>query len=194
MFPQVSVCLSTEGTPSSCPCCVWSGPVWALSECWYLLVLFKSCLVKSCLGEEYRYSRSRLEEGGSTPRQDQGVPPSDRTINRTGRYSPPDRTGSTSPADRLHFFVAIAFTNCTLNQIVTHTIVRLFKENYVKFPISPDIFVLKLFSKTITDHYTCNTFQCMEWTWYLAVDMQFFIISPIFIYALYRYSSSTDYL
>ena len=34
----------------------------------------------------------------------------------------------------------------------------------------------------------------MEWSWYVAVDMQFFIISPIFLYALYRYSSSKSYL
>ncbi|XP_012944283.1 uncharacterized protein LOC101860204 [Aplysia californica] len=28
--------------------------------------------------------------------------------------------------------------------------------------------------------------KCMTWTWYLAVDMQLFLISPIFIYPVYR--------
>ncbi|XP_038052246.1 uncharacterized protein LOC119724969 [Patiria miniata] len=30
--------------------------------------------------------------------------------------------------------------------------------------------------------------QCMGWSWYLANDMQFFVISPIIIYLLYKYS------
>ena len=28
--------------------------------------------------------------------------------------------------------------------------------------------------------------QCIQWTWYLANDMQFYIVSPLFIYVLYR--------
>ncbi|XP_022104486.1 nose resistant to fluoxetine protein 6-like isoform X2 [Acanthaster planci] len=30
--------------------------------------------------------------------------------------------------------------------------------------------------------------QCVGWSWYLANDMQFFVISPVIIYLLYRYS------
>ncbi|KFM61437.1 Nose resistant to fluoxetine protein 6, partial [Stegodyphus mimosarum] len=29
--------------------------------------------------------------------------------------------------------------------------------------------------------------QCMVWSWYLANDMQFFIISPLFLYSLWRW-------
>jgi len=28
--------------------------------------------------------------------------------------------------------------------------------------------------------------MCVGWSWYLAVDMQFYILSPIFIYIFYR--------
>ncbi len=37
-------------------------------------------------------------------------------------------------------------------------------------------------------------FQCFAWAWYLACDMQFYIVSPIFIYALYRYKLTSLFL
>ena len=29
--------------------------------------------------------------------------------------------------------------------------------------------------------------QCMVWAWYLAVDMQYYVISPLFVVLLYGY-------
>ncbi|KAJ8018167.1 Nose resistant to fluoxetine protein 6 [Holothuria leucospilota] len=38
----------------------------------------------------------------------------------------------------------------------------------------------------INNIYPNMTDLCMKWTWYLANDMQFFIVSPLFIYAFFR--------
>jgi hypothetical protein len=36
-------------------------------------------------------------------------------------------------------------------------------------------------------YHTCTYFQCLPWTWYIAADMQMFLLSPFVIYLFYRW-------
>lgn len=55
--------------------------------------------------------------------------------------------------------------------------------------MDPDYGVRQFFSFSLTGlkQTSFNIFQCMGQTWYLAVDMQLFVISPLIVYPLWRW-------
>lgn len=48
--------------------------------------------------------------------------------------------------------------------------------------------------QTFTRIYKAGLFQCLTHTWYLSVDMHFFIISPLILLPMVRYGKKISYV
>ena len=56
----------------------------------------------------------------------------------------------------------------------------------IKFLFSPSALFFYGISNDFEWFWSLYSFQCMEWTWYLANDMQFYIIAPAILFMAYR--------